>query len=123
MKKTILLTLIVLIINSCKTDYKSDDKIETKNIGLNLDYMDTKIKPQDDFYNFVNGTWMKNTSIPADRSRWGSFDGLRKKTDITTLNILEDAIKNNSIKSGSDQAKAVDYFNSIIDVASRKKME
>ncbi len=33
--------------------------------------MDKSIRPQDDFYNYVNGTWMKKTEIPGDRGRWG----------------------------------------------------
>lgn len=31
--------------------------------AINLEYMDTSVRPQDDFYNFVNGKWMQNTEI------------------------------------------------------------
>src|SRR5690625_7700890 len=37
--------------------------------AINLDYMDTDVRPQDDFYNFVNGNWMKTAEIPSDRAR------------------------------------------------------
>src|SRR5690625_203520 len=57
--------------------------------AINLDYMDTDVRPQDDFYNFVNGNWMKTAEIPSDRARWGSFDELRENTDMVTLNILK----------------------------------
>ena len=48
--------------------------------AINEEYMDKKVRPQDDFYNYVNGNWMKTTQIPPDRSRWGSFDQLREFT-------------------------------------------
>ena len=42
--------------------------------GINTSFMDKTVKPNDDFFNFVNGTWLKNTPIPADKTRWGSFE-------------------------------------------------
>ena len=50
--------------------------------------MDKSVRPQDDFYNYVNGNWMKKTEIPSDRGRWGSFDQLREHTDTLTLGLL-----------------------------------
>ena len=47
--------------------------------GIDLSAMDTSVRPQDDFFNYVNGTWMKNTEIPSDKSRWGGFSILRDK--------------------------------------------
>ena len=49
--------------------------------GIALDLMDTSVRPQDDFYNYVNGGWMKTAVIPSDKSTWGSFQELREKTD------------------------------------------
>ncbi len=83
--------------------------------------MDTTIRPQDDFYNYVNGKWMKTTEIPADRSHWGSFDELRKKTDVNTLKILKEAQKDKAYDKKTDQRKALDYFASIVDTLSRNK--
>ncbi|MGI9203579.1 MAG: peptidase M13, partial [Woeseiaceae bacterium] len=36
--------------------------------GLNLDAMDTSVRPGDDFFAYMNGTWLKETEIPADKS-------------------------------------------------------
>ncbi|WP_066962297.1 M13 family metallopeptidase [Microbulbifer sp. Q7] len=47
--------------------------------GIDLSAMDTSVRPQDDFYTYVNGNWLKNTEIPADKSRWGGFSILRDK--------------------------------------------
>ena len=46
--------------------------------GLDLSTMDKSVRPQDDFYNYVNGSWMKTAKIPADKSTWGSFNNWLK---------------------------------------------
>ncbi|WGL18157.1 M13 family metallopeptidase [Microbulbifer bruguierae] len=58
--------------------------------GIDLSAMDTNVRPQDDFFSYVNGTWMKNTEIPADKSSWGAFYMLRDKAteEVKTL-IME----------------------------------
>jgi hypothetical protein len=40
---------------------------------IDLAALDKSVKPGDDFFSFVNGTWVKNTEIPADRSSIGGF--------------------------------------------------
>jgi predicted metalloendopeptidase len=121
MKNISLILVVALSIFSCNTAQKEATETVQENIGLNLTLMDTTIKPQDDFYNYVNGQWMKTAAIPADRSRWGSFDELRKNTDVNTLQILDEAIKSDKYKAGTDQRKAIDYFASILDTVSRAK--
>ena len=56
--------------------------------GLDLSTMDKSVRPQDDFYNFVNGTWMKTAVIPSDKSTWGSFNKLAEDTDNNSMTIL-----------------------------------
>jgi putative endopeptidase len=94
---------------------------QQKTPGINVDLMDKSVKPSDDFFKFVNGTWLKNTEIPADKTRWGSFDELRQKTDIDALAILKEATKNPKYKSTTDQGKAINLFKSILDTVARNK--
>src|SRR5690606_30874855 len=82
--------------------------------------MDTSVRPQDDFYNFVNGKWMQNTEIPSDRARWGSFDELRENTDNVSLGILEGLLGKTYTK-GSDEQKIGDLYESYIDFDARNK--
>jgi putative endopeptidase len=89
--------------------------------GINVTNMNKKIKPTDDFFKYVNGTWLDKTEIPADRSRWGSFDELRKKTDIDALAILKEASADTKYKSNTDQGKAVNLFKTILDTVGRNK--
>jgi putative endopeptidase len=75
--------------------------------GINLEYMDKTVKPSDNFFRFVNGTWLDTNEIPADRTRWGSFDELREKTDKDMMLILKEALNNPSYTATSDQGKAL----------------
>ena len=52
---------------------------------------DTSVKPGDDFYAFANGTYVKRTEIPADRSRFGNFDALSILSENRVHAILEEA--------------------------------
>ena len=107
---------------------KEEKSAETA--GIVLENMDTSVKPTDDFFKHVNGNWLKNTKIPDDRTSWGGFGELRKKTDADVLNILNQAIaerdfpkvkdaKGNEIDS--DQEKAVNYYQTIMDTVARNK--
>ncbi len=93
----------------------------TKEPGVNIALMDKTIKPSNDFFKFVNGTWLKKTQIPADRNRWGSFDELRKKTDNDVMLIIKEASKDKKYASNTDQGKAVNLFKTILDTIGRNK--
>ena len=94
---------------------------QQKKPGIGLDLMDKSVKPSDDFFKFVNGTWLKNTEIPADKTRWGSFDELRQNTDKDALAILKDAAKNPNYKSNTDQGKAINMYKAAMDTVARNK--
>jgi len=87
--------------------------------GIALQYMDTTVNPQDDFYSYVNGGWMKTAEIPDDRTSWGGFQILRKSTDNDVLEILKTAEESGKYSATSDQGKAISVFNSIMDTLSR----
>ncbi|MDC1310339.1 M13 family metallopeptidase, partial [Flavobacteriaceae bacterium] len=75
----------------------------------------------DDFYNYVNGNWMKTNTIPDDESRWGGFGVLRKTTRQDVLEIIKTAQINDNYKEGSDQKKALLIFETKLDTISRNK--
>jgi putative endopeptidase len=78
--------------------------------------MDTSVVPGDDFYRFANGTWLKNTEIPADRASWGIFDILGEQSQQRTKALLEDATSGKAA-AGSDERKIGDYYASYLDEA------
>jgi predicted metalloendopeptidase len=100
---------------------QAQDTTAKKEPGINVNFMDKKVKPTDDFFRYVNGTWLDNTQIPNDKTRWGSFDELRQKTDTDALTILKEATKNPIYKSNTDQGKAINLYKSIMDTVARNK--
>lgn len=103
--------IALLGLSSCKQEKQED--METH--GIQLAYMDTTVSPKEDFFKFVNGNWLANNKIPDDRGTWGSFDELRKMNDSATLKVLRDAIESGEYKEGSDEYKAMVFFNTAMD--------
>ena len=65
-------------------------EVKTLTSGIELSNMDTSVKPQQDFFRYVNGNWLAKTEIPADKGRWGSFDELRENADKQVLAIVQE---------------------------------
>ena len=61
--------------------------------GFDPSGFDYSVKPQDDFYKFVNGTWVKNNPVPPQYSRWASFDKLQVDVQDELHGICEDVSK------------------------------
>src|SRR5690606_23920999 len=111
MKKIFALALILSGMNA----------LYAQNQAINLEFMDKTVRPQDDFYNYVNGNWMKTVQIPADKARWGSFDELRENTDVATLKILQESL-DKSFAKGADGQKIADLYKSFVDFDTRNKL-
>src|SRR5262245_66566445 len=58
--------------------------------GVDLTARDLAVDPGNDFFHYANGTWLANTQIPPDRTRWGTFDILRDKADRDQRAIIEE---------------------------------
>ena len=112
--------ICALTLSSLTVGFTQEKSKET--IGINLEYMDKSVKPSDDFFRFVNGKWLDKNEIPADRTRWGSFDELRKKTDDDMKVILNEALQNPAYTNETDQGKALNLYRSIMDTVSRNKL-
>ena len=118
-KGAIFLFALVVFIGSCNMDSAKTDEGPH---GLILSNMDTTISPKNDFYNYVNGTWLKETQIPDDRSIWGGFSVLRKSTDKDVLDILARAKELEKYTDETDQAKAMAIFDGQLDTLRRNEM-
>tara|TARA_R110002051_G_scaffold66515_12_gene120516 strand:+ start:4374 stop:6422 length:2049 start_codon:yes stop_codon:yes gene_type:complete len=120
MKKIYFLAAGLVALASCKEEPKPAAEVE-QIPGIVLENMDTTQSPKSDFYNYVNGNWMKFTEIPDDRTSWGGFSVLRKSTDDDVLKILAMAKEGGNYAASTDQAKALAIFDSKLDSASRNK--
>lgn len=78
--------------------------------------MDLSINPGDDFFNYANGTWVKNTPIPPDLTRYGAFDELRENNSAQLKSLVEELAAQNYPK-GSNKQKIGDFFASGMDEA------
>jgi putative endopeptidase len=123
LKGVIALCVMTLIVSSCEDKEKEKEMgamaADDSPRGIILENMDTTVSPKDDFYNYVNGTWMKNTKIPEDRTIWGGFSVLRKSTDADVLELLAVAKASGSYTADTDQAKALFIFDSKQDMDAR----
>ena len=66
-------------------------KPELGTFGFDSAGMDKSVQPGDDFYAFANGTWARNTQIPADKSNYGMFTALADLSQVRTREILDAA--------------------------------
>ncbi|MFL5540728.1 MAG: M13 family metallopeptidase, partial [Longimicrobiaceae bacterium] len=85
-------------------------------LGIDTAGMDRSVRPQDDFYAFVNGNWQRNTQIPADRSTFGSFVTLTDRSEAAVHQILDEAVNAHAAR-GSDMQKLGDLYASYMDSA------
>ena len=90
--------------------------------GIQLANMDKSVRPQDDFYRYVNGAWLDKTEIPADKSAYGSFAALRDKSRSDVRAIIEETAKLENVEKGSDAQKVGDLYNSYMDVEKLNKL-
>lgn len=97
---------------------QSEEAVVIIDQGLKLENMDKSVRPQDDFYNFVNGTWMKTAKIPADKSRWGSFNELAEDTDNNSMAILNSLLQE-KFPEGSEGRKIQNLYQTYMDMEKR----
>ena len=98
-----------LLVSGCKRN-----KVEP---SIRTDYMDMSVKPGNDFYHYANGSWIKNNTIPEDRSSYGSFDIIRKKTDGNIRLLLEEVAQKKDAGKGSITQKIRDFYVTAMDTS------
>ena len=81
-------------------DPRQGETIHLTRSGINLNHIDPKVRPQDDLFDHVNGTWLESEVIPADRALTGSFVTLRDDSEAAVKVIIEQA----STEAGNPEA-------------------
>jgi predicted metalloendopeptidase len=85
-------------------------------LGIDTTNFDRSVRPQDDFFRFVNGGWLARTEIPADASSWGAFNQLRENSRTALHSIVEEAARSKA-PAGSETRKIGDLYASYMDSA------
>src|SRR5580698_7911101 len=57
--------------------------------GIDLQYVDRSVRPQDDVYEYLNGQWLRNYQLPADKAGVGSFTVVQDKTEEQLRTIVD----------------------------------
>ncbi len=81
--------------------------------GIDLQHVDGSVRPQDDLFGHVNGTWLAQTEIPDDRPADGAFYALRDAAEADVRAIIEAAAAGSP--PGSVGAKVGDLYSSFMD--------
>ena len=108
--KTYLLSLsiIALILGSCSQ--------KKENMAIDISNMDLTVNPGDDFFHYVNGNYLKNLTIPDDKTSYTVFDILRENVDENIHNILEEVSKIKGAEKGSATQQISDFYFTGMDI-------
>jgi putative endopeptidase len=103
--------------SSLNTQPETSTAASTKprTLGVDTKNFDTSVRPQDDFFRYVNGTWLKTAQMPADKARYGSFIELRDKSEAALRTLIEEAAAAEGKKAGTDLQKVGDLYQSFMD--------
>ncbi|KUJ51009.1 M13 family metallopeptidase [Chryseobacterium sp. JAH] len=116
--KKLTLSLFLLAGICSQNTLNAQAKSTTTDKGLDISLMDKSIRPQDDFYNYVSGTWMKTAKIPSDKPTWGSFNKLADDTDNNSMTILNSLLKD-KFAEGSEGKKIQDLYATYMNMQKR----
>jgi putative endopeptidase len=97
--------------------------VKTELSTIDLSFMNKTIRPEDDFFLFSNGNWIKNNPIPPSESRWGSFNELENSNKKKLTEILENLKASAQSIKGSDAHILGNYYSAFMDMETRNKLD
>ncbi len=121
MKKLTISVAALLLVAACGQPAEEQHVVEQPKelrSGIGLDGMDPNVRPGDDFFAYVNGTWVESTEIPADKAKYGTFDILRDESQENVKAIIEESATGDFAK-GTDEQKVGDLYRSFMDMDTR----
>ena len=81
---------------------------------LDISTFNKDIRPQDDLFQYVNGTWLKETEIPGDKTNYGAFTVLADLSEKRLKDIVNE-LSEGEFKKGSDEQKVSDFYRAFMD--------
>ncbi len=93
---------------------------QAQSVGFDIRRMDTSVEACTDFFQYSNGSWIKNTQIPAAYSRWGSFNILGENNNNLLREILDVNAKGKAATGGNQQLIG-DFYASCMDEGAIEK--
>ena len=83
--------------------------------GIDTQFFDTSVRPQDDFYQYVNGQWLATTDIPSERPAYGAAIKLYDDAQRSLGELITKASNHENDAPGSDAAKIAALYRSFMD--------
>jgi len=128
LKKALLGLSVAIAVGACTpaqkttetTPIAAEQTVAIKS-GILTQNMDTSVQPGDNFFNYVNGTWLKKTEIPADKASYTNFSILADESQEHVKAIIDTASQGD-YPDGSDEQKVGDMYSSYMDIDNRNKM-
>lgn len=93
--------------------------LSAQKISIDTSFMDKSIRPQDDFYKYCNGKWLKNNPVPSNESRWGSMNELDNANKTKLIAVLENA---KTAPKSYNEAIIGNYYASYMDTTRRNSL-
>ena len=123
LKRTLLSTLVIGLMATQARAHEGDHPAPhaAPISGIDIQYIDSSVRAQDDFFTHLNGGWLKTTKIPDDKSSWGSFAKLRDDTLPQLRGLIEETQKTRQ-KQGSEAQKIADLYTSYMNEAVLEKL-
>ena len=106
------ITALFVVISFCLSTFAQTH-------GFDLSNMDKSVNACDDFFEYANGNWVKNTAIPPSQSRWGNFNILAENNRDVLKKVLEETPRN--APAGSDAQMIGDFYRSCMNEAAIEK--
>lgn len=129
LKKALLALSVAIAVGACtpaqetsnETSQVAAQQQRAMKSGIITENMDLSVKPGDDFFNYVNGTWLKKIEIPADKATYGSFAILADEAQENVKAIIDTASQGD-FPVGSDEQKVGDMYSSYMNVDKRNEL-
>jgi putative endopeptidase len=116
-KATFFVAAAIAVVVCVASDAIQEEKVP----GLDVNNLDRSVKPTDNFFQFVNGNWVKNNPVPSDESTWNVFSELYEKNYHRLHTILNEAAADKSALPGSNTQKIRDFYSLGMDSVKRNK--
>jgi putative endopeptidase len=120
-KHTLFGAVVLMAVAACGQKQTTEAVVDEAPLpisGIALENMDTNVRPGDDFFSYVNGKWIAETEIPADKATYGGFGILSDEAQEDVKAIIEESATGDFAK-GTDEQKVGDLYKSYMDMEAR----
>jgi putative endopeptidase len=89
--------------------------------GIDTAHIDRSVPPQDNFYQHVNGDWLKQVTIPSDQALWGTYFDLQEQTQKDVRSVIQAASRAQP-ERGTPRQQVGDLYASFVDTTRRERL-